>query len=308
MSTTSEAAEAETVADERCASCGTAGGNDIKLKNCTACYLVKYCGVECQRNHRAEHKRECKRRAAELKDELLFKQPESTHLGDCPICLLPILPIDTPQSKTRLCTYHCCSNVVCNGCVRANNLREIEARLSPTCPFCRHSLPRTDEEIFQLGMKRVEANDPFALCNVGTDHFERGDFTTAFKFWKKAAGLGNIQAHYLLSNVYDNGEGVEQNMRKYEYHLEQAAIGGHVLARHNLAALEDERCNIERATKHLVIAANLGCDPSIKALKKYYSRGVISKEDFDSALRAYQVALGASKSPQRDAAEALMAE
>ena len=66
-----------------CASCGVAGGDDIKLKKCTACYLVKYCSVKCQRDHWKQHKKECKKRAAELKDEILFKQPESSHLGDC---------------------------------------------------------------------------------------------------------------------------------------------------------------------------------------------------------------------------------
>eukprot|EP00985_Skeletonema_marinoi_P006192 scaffold2689_cov70-Skeletonema_marinoi.AAC.15 len=65
-----------------CASCGvTAEVDDIKLKNCTACYLVKYCSVKCQKDHRPQHKRECKKRMAELRDEFLFKQPESSHLG-----------------------------------------------------------------------------------------------------------------------------------------------------------------------------------------------------------------------------------
>eukprot|EP00986_Skeletonema_menzelii_P005632 scaffold2088_cov77-Skeletonema_menzelii.AAC.1 len=68
-----------------CASCGAAGGDDIKLKKCTACYLVQYCSVKCQRDHRPKHKKACKKRMAELRDEILFKQPESNHLGDCPI-------------------------------------------------------------------------------------------------------------------------------------------------------------------------------------------------------------------------------
>ena len=87
-----------------CASCGTAEGDDIKLKKC-ACHLVKYCSVACQKAHRPKHKKECKKRAAELKDEILFKQPESSHLGDCPICCLP-LPIDI---KNRLC-FHVAAN------------------------------------------------------------------------------------------------------------------------------------------------------------------------------------------------------
>ena len=59
-----------------CAACGIAGGNDVKLKDCSACKLVKYCGVECQKEHRKMHEKGCKKRAAELRDELLFKQPE----------------------------------------------------------------------------------------------------------------------------------------------------------------------------------------------------------------------------------------
>lgn len=79
----------------RCASCGTAAAaHDIQLKKCAACHLVRYCSVSCQRDHRPQHKRECKKRAAELRDELLLKQPESSYLGDCPICCLP-LSIDT---------------------------------------------------------------------------------------------------------------------------------------------------------------------------------------------------------------------
>ena len=32
------------------ANCGSLGGEDgVKLKNCTACLLAKYCNVNCQR-------------------------------------------------------------------------------------------------------------------------------------------------------------------------------------------------------------------------------------------------------------------
>jgi len=43
-----------------CASCGKTGADDVKLKICTACKLVKYCSVECQKNHRPQHKKACK--------------------------------------------------------------------------------------------------------------------------------------------------------------------------------------------------------------------------------------------------------
>ncbi|EJK76816.1 hypothetical protein THAOC_01400, partial [Thalassiosira oceanica] len=57
---------------EACANCGKQGSDTVKLKNCTACRLVKYCGVDCQRAHRKQHKKACKQRAAELKDEQLY--------------------------------------------------------------------------------------------------------------------------------------------------------------------------------------------------------------------------------------------
>ena len=192
MSTTDEATA---TAGERCASCGIGGGDDIKLKNCTACKLVKYCGVECQRNHRSQHKRACKKRATELKDELLFKQPESTHYGDCPICCIPI-PLDKSLDTGIFTQQTCCSKWLCDGCIIANKVREFEARLPPTCPFCRQLEPSTEEECRLNEMKRVEANDPNALCNAAMHRFNAGDYTTAFEYLEKAARLGDIESHY----------------------------------------------------------------------------------------------------------------
>ena len=76
-----------------CASCGIAEVDDVKMKKCDACDLVGYCSDNCQQEHRPQHEASCKKRAAELRDEILFRQPESTHKGDCPICFLP-LPLD----------------------------------------------------------------------------------------------------------------------------------------------------------------------------------------------------------------------
>ena len=292
--------------DERCAACGITGGGDenIKLKNCTACKLVKYCGVECQRKHRPQHKRACKKRVAELREELLFKQPESTNRGDCPICLLPI-PIATSRETVRSSIYHCCSKVVCDGCAHANKMREMEeGRPQATCPFCRSLLPTTKQEFDLQTMKRVEANDPNSLEHVGTIRFAAGDYATAIEYWEKAAGLGHIESHYKLAIAYQKGLGVEKDEKRATYHLEQAAIGGHVSARHFLGASELAKHNIGRAVKHFIIGTNLGCESSIESLKKCCTLGLISKDFFDAALRAHKAAVDATKSPQRDAAEA----
>ena len=96
-----------------CANCGKAGGDGVKLRNCTACLLVKYCGVDCQRAHRKQHKKACKKRAAELKDERLYGQGHERPEGDfCPICTLPI-PL--PMEKHSVFNV-CCMKRVCDGC------------------------------------------------------------------------------------------------------------------------------------------------------------------------------------------------
>mmetsp|Transcript_18123 Transcript_18123/g.28441 ORF Transcript_18123/g.28441 Transcript_18123/m.28441 type:complete len:302 (+) Transcript_18123:183-1088(+) len=286
------------VEEERCASCGITQGDDIKLMLCTACKLARYCSVACQKEHRPKHKRECKRRVAELRDELLFKQPESTHEGDCPICLLP-QPLDGNKSTTMMC----CFTLLCRGCALANERREIRESLKHKCPFCRHSIPKSQADIDRCLKKRVESNCPAALRWVGDECSSKGDFDSALKYYTKAAGLKDAQAHYELSQMYFEGLCVEKNVKMEKYHLEEAAIGGHFDARYNLGVSEGDAGNIERAKKHHIIAASQGVDEAVDVLKKGYFVGQVSKDDYAAALRAHQAAVDATKSPQREAAE-----
>jgi hypothetical protein len=289
-----------------CASCGIAEVDDIKLKRCT-CKLVRYCSAKCQREHRSHHKRECKKRLAELRDEILFKQPESSHLGDCPICCLP-LPLSTVARAMP-----CCSKLICNGCTHANMLREREDMLEHSCPFCRHAVihavSMSDEKVKVDIMKRIEANDPVAMsmCQMSLILYAEENYSVALKYLTKAAELGNMEAHYNLACRYDDGKGVEKDKKKEIFHLEQAAIGGHHLARYMLGCEEFFNGKIERAKKHWIIAANLGLDDSIEALKQGYAVGHVSKEEFAAALRAHQAAVDATKSSQREAADAAVA-
>ena len=178
--------------------------------------------------------------------------------------------------------------------------------LVQSCPFCRKALPKTDEE--ELGgeqnMKRVEANDPVAINQQGVEQYERGNYRSALEYWKKAATLGDADAHFKLSIVYHLGHGVEKDRGKQIHHLEEAAIGGHPLARYNLGCLALARKrNKERAVKHFIIAAKQGQDESIKKLMKLFKEGYVEKEDLAASLRAHKAAVDATKSPQRKVAE-----
>ena len=128
-------------ADICCASCGIAEVDDVKLTECDGCDLVRYCSDTCQEDHRSEHEVKCEKRAAELRDELLFSQPESSHIGDCPICCLP-MPLDDYKSMI----YTCCSKTICVGCSFANDMYENSKR---TCHLHVHFV----ETLHQKPMK-----------------------------------------------------------------------------------------------------------------------------------------------------------
>jgi hypothetical protein len=281
-------------ADTTCASCGTAEIDDVKLKPCDDCDLVRYCSDECQRDHKSQHEEDCKKRAAELRGELLFKQPESSHLGDCPICCLPMsLEPDT----TRIMS--CCGKEICRGC----DIAHLTSK-NTCCPFCRHPVP-TEEESEMHKIQRVEANDRVALSYLGALQCTKGDYRTALDFLTKAAGLGDMEAHYNLAIMHRNEQGVEKDKKKEVHHLEEAAIGGHPGARYLLACHEWENGRKERAEKHLFIAATQGEKKSMRFLMESYKEGYTDKMDLAATLRAHQKALDATKSPQREKAAEL---
>ena len=285
-----------------CASCGKSELDDIKLMDCNDCKSVRYCSDDCKEDHRPQHEAKCKDyqaayQAAELRDEILFRQPEGLHHGDCPICSLPL---QIEDKKTT--SYSCCSKVICKGCSYAYLLQQSGANVQPTCPFCRHAL-KSAEETNKIMMKRVAANDPIAMAQLGSCLRDNGDHVDAFKYYSKAAELGDANAHYNLSILYLKGEGVEKDETKRVHHLEEAAIQGHPHARYYLGNHEGRSGRIDRAVKHFIIAATLGHDDSIQAVKGLYKKEYVSKEDFAAALRAHHAAVNAMKSPQRKEAE-----
>jgi len=269
-------------------------------------YLIKWVGYPSWRNtwEPASHLNKLalkealelkEKREAELRDKELFRQPERSHRGECPLCFLP-MPLAPQKNGFRTC----CSNLICDGCDYANDMSNGGGR----CPFCREPVAEDEEECNKRLMKRVKANDPVALSKMGTERLGVEDYDSAFEYLTKAAELGDLKAHSLLGRMYMNGEGVEEDEEKAVYHLEKAAIGGNPFARFNLACIEERNGNADRAAKHFIIAANLGDEDSMKALREFYSDGNITKEDFDATLRKHQSAIDEMKSPERDEAYA----
>ena len=286
-----------------CANCGKngniEGGAVVKLKNCNACLLVKYCGVDCQRDHRKQHRRACKQRAAELKDEQLCSQGLERPEGDfCPICTLPIpLPMGDHSGLNS-----CCMKRVCNGCDLAGRKRGMN-----DCAFCRTPLPDNDSDTLAQIHARVEKKDPKAINHLGQKYCHGGlglqkDMRRATELWEEAAGLGSIEALYSLGVLYRRGDGVEQDMGKAAEYYKTAAMQGHVESRYNLAYFYGQKGNNDRAVKHFLISAKMGHKESLEMIKKMFMGGVVAKEQYAQALKGYQDAVEEMKSHDRDEA------
>ncbi len=168
-------------------------------------------------------------------------------------------------------------------------------------------LPRARQTFEERSRKEDDEKNqekcPAAMCQMGKSHRDEGDYETAIKYFTKAAELGDASAHYRLSLMYREGRGVEKDNEKAIYYAELAAIADHPEARHNLGIEEWNNDRYERARKHFIIAANLGDSGSLKCLRELYADGHASKEDYAAALRAYQTAVDATKSPERKEAE-----
>jgi len=222
-----------------CANCGKGEEESVKLKACTACKLVKYCNRECQISHRSQHKKECKKRAAELLDIELFKQPPNPN-GDCPICFLR-MPLMNSGSRYQ----SCCGKVICNGCVYApvydREGNKVDNDKQNACAFCRVVAPKTDEEAIERLNKRVEANDAQAIFNLGVYYrdgrfgFEQ-DHTKALELYHRAGELNYVNAYNNIGNAYELGQGVEVDMKKSQHYYELSAMrrnGGQEQSRHS---------------------------------------------------------------------------
>ena len=303
--------------DVCCADCGIVAGEGVSLKACMSCKLVKYCNVNCQRNHWKKHKKECKQR---IHDEALFKDPPAKE--DCPICFLPMperllccvslppatimtVPIhDCAEANEELANqpletyYCCCGKSICKGCIYSFN----ESGNIDKCPFCNAEVDKTDEERVDELMIRVEANDAGAMYILG-NHYYHGhlgllqDRVRAMELWKQAAALGSSKAYYQLGCIYCEGG----DSKKAKFHYEAAAIAGNEVARLKLGMMEAQSGNMERGVKHWMIAASAGEYNATKNLLIAFNQGLTSRATIDATLTAYNNLCVEMRSEARDA-------
>jgi len=276
-----------------CANCGKGEEESDNLKKCSACLSVKYCSRECQAAHRPQHKRECKKRAVELHEEALFKEVE---LEDCPICMLP-LSFDTGTATFE----SCCGKRICSGCIYAM----YESDGTDLCAFCRTPGATSEEEEMKRLKKLMDKGNARAFHQLAGAYAQGiygmpQDRQRANELYLKAGELGCTSAYYNLGNSYLEGNGVDVDTKKAIHFYELAAMGGNVIARHNVGCLEMKADNYIRAMKHFILAARAGYKDALDRVKGGFMTGFVTKDEYANTLRAHQKAQDDMRSDMRD--------
>ncbi|KAL9188810.1 hypothetical protein ACHAXT_007188 [Thalassiosira profunda] len=131
---------------------------------------------------------------------------------------------------------------------------------------------------------------------------------------KKRAKLKDSNAIDMMAGLYNNGfEGVQiDKARSIDLYFQAAALGStsaHEILGDRYLYGENIEKDIEKATQHYQIAALKGNtrawamgggEISLKNVQLGYTNGLVAKEDFEKALRAYKDSSDAMRSEQRD--------
>jgi len=227
-------------------------------------------------------KKKCERKVAELHDEALFKDPPPP--DECPICYL-ILP---NEEQTTFQT--CCGKIICNGCMIVM-VKETRAKGKPgLCPFCRKPTSTSEKEEMKRLMKLVDSGHSQAIYNYACyiRGGDRQDWVTANRLYLKAGELGCAGAYYNLGGSYDQGRGVDVDEKKAKHYYELAAISGGIDVHNVLGGLEAQAGNYIRAMKHFIIAVKSGNNRCLGHLKVGYKSRIITKDEYEEALRSFQ--------------------
>ena len=182
------------------------------------------------------------------------------------------------------------------------------------CPFCRTpGSAADDDEIKRIDilMEKGNADAFYQLAGF----YKNGDMglpqdeTKANELYLKAGQLGCADGYFNLGIAYYNGKGVEIDKTKVKLYLELAAMMGDVSARNNLGVMEYNVGNHERAFKHNIIAARAGDSKCLENVKNGFMTGlVVTKNEYESTLRAYHETQIEMKSEARDKAAVILAE
>ena len=232
-----------------------------------------------------------------MKDSKGNPFPTQRVLGqECPLCMCTF-----PLDQSEIAGMFCCGNHICAGCKHVSLMKMGDR--GRKCPYCRQIPPDANNEkmLIKRLQERIESHkDPDAMYALSS--FYRDGNYGILKNAKKQVELLRMAAilehpaslfHLGLYHTkgYPDGN-ITKNLAKAKESYEIAAYrGGYCGAWQNLGYLYyQEGRNISASMYHFRMASSYGDCHSLNVVKWGYKNGHISKEDFETTLRAWQAA------------------
>ena len=256
----------------------------------------------------------------------------------CPLCKVT-LPLKQSQKTFLLC----CGTEICRACNASayaagiptkrentnssdddddeiNEIEEIEVegdetkdQMTMCCVLCNAEAPAGVENILNLLQRRIEEDqDPNAMHVLSGLYWDENGVENnpkkALELCTRAADADHAEACHELALIYCEGKyGVPQDLNKGKMLLFRAARLGSAVSLNALGGLMIQEGNVQLGTSYWLLGASNGEEYALHNVKKAFEGKVISKEDYASALRSYQTAHGETRSPKRDEMEKALA-
>ena len=144
------------------------------------------------------------------------------------------------------------------------------------------------------------------LCLSGTKHshapisnkcsssYENEDYLTALREWELLAEQGNAHAEYNLGQLYNRGQGVQQDTETAGKWYTLAAEKGFAFAQHNLAVMYHRGRGVKQdyktAVKWYKLAAKQGVAYAQYNLGNLFENGKGVQQDYKTAVKWYKLA------------------
>jgi TPR repeat protein len=154
--------------------------------------------------------------------------------------------------------------------------------------------PKSLWSVFGLVLILLSAPSMAESYEDGHAAYGRGDYATAFQFWKSLADQGSQSAQYGLGELYFQGQGVSQDNVQAAKWYGMAAASGYVTAQSRLGAMYDEGRGVpqslSKAMKWYRKAAQQGDLPAQISLGLIYGTGRGVPQNYYQAVKWFGLA------------------
>ena len=117
----------------------------------------------------------------------------------------------------------------------------------------KHIISENRNNSEKINISKNNTPDQF---DIAESFYNQKKYQKAFKLFKKLAEQGDSQAQYNLGAMYENGEGIEENIEQAKYWYKKSADQGNEDAKEALKELEQEYPSLETNEKERLRSQN----------------------------------------------------